>query len=195
MGWFWLLLIPGVPALLCMGRISVRLTYDDGGFKYKLSFAGLTIPLDRKSARRGRRPRRPIEKTAKPPPLSPGDIPSLIGPALESAGRIANRCRVRRLRVRYIVGGKKDPAKAALRSGQAWAAGSAFFTMAGEVFKVSPNAPALIVDCDFDAQEDTLTADVLLSWRLGSLLAAGLRLVWAYVTSRRGGNLPPVRNT
>jgi hypothetical protein len=179
MGWLWLLLIPGIPLLIYCCPVTVRLTFAGDGLRYRVSVAGLAVSLGRKATRQ-----RPRRADSKPFPVSPGDIPQLIGPALEAVGRIASRCRVRRLWVRYTVGGQKDPAKAALRCGQAWAAGSALFASVREGCVCPPKAQRLAVDCDFDAETDALTLDAIFRWRMGNLLGAGMRLVWKYISRR-----------
>lgn len=107
----------------------------------------------------------------------------LSGPILEALGRLRRKLRLERIRVDYAIGGKSDPAEAAIRYGIVSAGGGALFPLLNAAVTVRDWDVSLGVDFQSTESQVALAAEG--SWRLGELVYILLAFVRSAIPAYR----------
>lgn len=190
--------------LLLLLPVGVLLCYDENGATLSAVAGPIRIRLLSRAKRTGKVRRalwKRVAPKAKDRHRSETAVrPRTLGGKLKdflpfvrlaaSAARDARRKLVlKRCRIHMVVGGK-DPADAAIAYGTAWAAVGAATPILQSVFCVKKQEVA--VDCDFEAEETTVTAQLQITIRVGQslwlLLRYGVRLWRQWRIYKKGGN-------
>ena len=183
-----LVLILSTPVRI-YGRVKDHaLTVDVGA---RLLRVRLYPPPERKA-----RPEKPKPKKKKkaPAPKKKGgasDLRRVIAlirrfwaPALDAFGRVGKGVRVDPCRIRATFGGRDEPADAAILCGDTLAATWAVMPTLERLFRIP--SPYIVIDVDFDAPALELEAELGVTVRVWTLLAASGPLLAEFARGANG---------
>lgn len=114
----------------------------------------------------------------------PLPLKELISLGVEAAGQLLARLQIDMLEIEYTIGGKTDPAGAAMQYGLLCAGGGAIVPLLENTF-YRVKQRELRAWVNFETDELLIWLRLALSIRLGQLLAIGLRLGWAFLCAYR----------
>ena len=188
-GWMILVLVLAGFWLVCQLRLGVGAEYRTEGLRIWLRAGVWSIPvfpLKKKKRTKQSRPPQPEKPRAEQPaqkeePPKSNWLQQLGGALdyaqamlpilLEAGGRVRQKIRVDKLRLKVTVGAV-DPADAAMRYGEANGALGILWGTLNEVFDLRDGKALAAVD--FDASETTVYALAALSLKLGQMVWLGL---------------------
>ena len=186
MGW---LIALGVLLLLAVMPLGVDFRYNSDGpmIRVILGPAGITVFPANKSKeketpkkKQGKSKTPAAAKTKEPAPKGGNiqDFMPLVRTVLDFLGDFRRKIRVRRLDLNVILGGG-DPCDLGMNYGRAWAALGNLWPTLEQLFVIKKSD--VEIQCDFEASQTLVTANVEITITLGRLLALviiyGLRAI------------------
>lgn len=114
----------------------------------------------------------------------PLPLMDLISLGIDGAGQLLARLQIDTLEIEYTIGGKTDPAGAAMQYGLLCAGGGAIVPLLENTF-YRVKQRELRAWVSFETDELLIWLRLALSIRVGQLLAIGLRLGWAFLCAYR----------
>ncbi len=181
-----------VVILLLLVRVGCRVDYSADGLVLYLKVACFQlqlIPKKQKKASERQKKQKPKKKKQKDkkekaekeenPEKKKGDLKwllELVKPVLTALGKLRRKLRVDRLWISYAIGGREDPAGAAVKYGVVSAGGGALFPLLNAALTVKDWDVDLSVD--FQSDKTMVALSAAGTYRIGQLLAIALSLGW-----------------
>lgn len=116
--------------------------------------------------------------------LSPVELISLTFSVMKEIFRLLGKCRVKRLKIHYTVGGI-DPAQTAMVYGSACAAVYPFTAFMREKMNIKKSKEDVKLACDFESQKSNFDFDIEIGLRPFWAVVALVRIIKEYVKKRR----------
>ena len=201
MGWIIGL---GVLLLLAILPIGVGFAYDSDGPVVAVLVGPASIrvfPISKTKEKPPKKESKPRPKkgqtgTKKAPDKKGGslsDFLPLVRIALDFLGQLRRKIRVRKLELNVVLGGG-DPANLGIQYGRAWAALGNLWPRLEEFLVIKKRN--VEIQCDFEASQTLVTADVQITITVGRLLALvfvyGIRAIKEFMKlqkSQKGGTV------
>lgn len=203
-GWIVFGVIVLLLILLMLVRLGAEVTYGTEGLRVRVRLGQIRLTLiPKKEKKKGEKPKRKKERSSKEKAdkgkkaeakkeaeseQKKGGLPiyltDLIKLAADAAGRLLKKLRIDRLEMEYVLGGKTDPAGAAIHYGSIYAGGGGILPLLENTF-YRIKKRELRVWIDFESDETLVWIRLALSIRIGQLLAIALRLGWAFLRAYR----------
>lgn len=173
-------------ALLCAARVGVWAAYSGGDLllDVKIGFLRLHIlparPASHKREKSKKVKKRPAKEAKKKPekprrPITFEDIRdafhTLLPPLKRGLKRMGKGVRIHPLRLSLVLGGQEDPAAAARLQGQAQTLLWSGMPLLESLMDIP--APSVHTDVDFTAAAPVIEGEMGVTFRIGTLLAAG----------------------
>lgn len=193
-GWIVFGVIVLLLTLLMLVRLGGEVTYGESGLRVRVRLGQIRITLiprrKKPSRKSGNADSKKSPKKKKPPadteqkPEEKGGSPvyltDLISIAVDGVGQLLARLQIDRLELEYVIGGKTDPAGAAVRYGAVYAGGDAILPLLENTFYCIKKRE-LQAWIDFESDETLVWTRFSLSIRIGQMLAIFLKLGWAFL--------------
>lgn len=179
MGW---LIAAGILAALAVLPLGISAQYDSGGAVIRVIAGPVKIkvfPLKKKAKKKQQTEKKketPAQKPAKSPSAqkkSGGSIKDffpIVSRVLEFLGDFRRKLRVDHLELNLVLAGD-DPCDLAANYGKAWAALGNLWPRLEELFVIKKRD--VKVQCDFEASQTLITAQLDVTITLGRLIATG----------------------
>ena len=203
-----LLVLVALLLLLLLCRVGVIAAYSADGLtvRARLGWFKLTIiPMPKRKPKPKRAKKKP--KTEKKPPKQAENHPNslqtilkggsisqlkeLLELALAAAGDMIRHLRVEYLRLHYTFAGQPDPAKAALRWGQANIGGDVIGHLLEQHVKILRRE--VTAEVDFCSEQSSVYAAGSCSIRVGAALLVTLRLLRSYLQWKKRQDKTPAQ--
>ncbi len=121
-------------------------------------------------------------KEKKPKGGLPIPLVDLISIAVDAVGQTLSRLQIDVLHIEYTIGGRENPANAAIQYGMLYAGGGAIVPMLENTF-YSVKKREIQAAIDFESDTSLVYLCLALSIRIGQIFAIGGHLVWAFLKS------------
>ena len=205
-GWIVFAVIVLLLFLLTLVRLGTEVTYSEKGLQLRIRMGRIWItllprkPKKPKKTSSGKEKKKDGETKQEKPEEKPeqkaeepsaaqkhrGGLPipltELISLGVEAAGRTLHRLQIDTMEVEYLIGGKNDPASAAIAYGSLYAGGGAIVPLLENTFYRIRHRE-IQAWIDFDAEQSLIWLRLALSIRIGQLLSIGFFVVWRFLTA------------
>lgn len=194
-GWMIFGVIVLILFLLTLIRVGAEVTYGAEGLRIRARAGRIwltLIPRKPKPPKKKEKKEKPKPKEEEPKEEQPqqqrrrGGLPipltELIGMGVDAAGQTLSRLQIDTLAVEYLIGGKSDPAAAAMAYGGVYAGGGVVMPLLENTFYRIRHRD-IQAWVDFDTDKSLIWVQFALSIRIGQILSIGIRLAVKFLSA------------
>ena len=210
-GWIILAVVVLLLFLLTLIRVGGEVTYSASGLRVRLRLGRIWLTLIPRRPKKPKKPKKekkepePEPEPEKPQEESPqeeeekpaeeqrrGGLPiplrELIALGVDAAGQTLARLQIDVLTMELLIGGKRDPAAAAMAYGAVYAGGGTVVPLLENTFYRIKRRD-INAWVDFEGEQTLIWLQLALSIRIGQVLSIGIRLgirfLSAYLRQRK----------